>query len=316
MARPREIPEDYSAFAGLPVQYVTVGRGGDRVAVHLSGDFGRDRPALVCLPGYQRNMSDYGGLVRQLRARMGVQWPVVLIDLRGRGRSTDRGAEGDYVTTNDARDVGEVLAALALDAPVLLGQGYGGHVIMALSAQRPLMIGGAVLIDAGPAADPHGLVRLRTNLIEMAAAQNEATYRRIARQIMTVDYPEVPEPLLDAAAARTHYLDARKRPKALFDERLVRLLEPYDLDDVLAPQWPLFATLGHVPMLLMRSEFTEQLRLDVFEEMLSRRRDAQGYVIGRQGSPPLLDTPDDVAPIADFLTQIVEWRGAVASVEA
>ncbi len=312
----REIAEDYPPFAGLPVRHVTVDGGGDRVAVHVSGRFGRNRPALVCVPGYQRNMSDYAGLVRWVRARTETDWPAVLVDLRGRGRSSDRRDQGDYTTINDARDLGVVLTALAIDAPVVLGQGYGGHVVMALAAQRPLLIGAVVLIDAGPAADPHELVRLRSNLKELAAAPSEAAYRRIARQILTVDYPEAPEPVLDEMAARTHTVDKRGKVRGLFDERLTRVLEPYDLDDVLAPQWPLFAALEHAPMLLIRSEFTEQLKMAVFEEMLARRRDAVGYVIGRQGSPPLLDTADDAAPVAEFIQRIVEWRGAVATVEA
>ena len=97
----------------------------------------------------------------------------------------------------------------------------------------------------------------------------------------------------------------------LFDQRLVGLLDPFDLDDVLVAQWPLFKALGHAPMLLMRSQFTEQLRRTTFEEMLALRRDAEGYEIEVQGSPALLDSADDVRPIADFVRDLAKWRARI-----
>ena len=45
--------------------------------------------------------------------------------------------------------------------------------------------------------------------------------------------------MLDVLAARTHYLDARGRVRGLFDPHLVKLLEPFEHDDILVPQWPL-----------------------------------------------------------------------------
>ena len=55
--------------------------------------------------------------------------------------------------------------------------------------------------------------------------------------------------------------------------------------------------------MLMRTQLTEQLRRETFEEMMRRRRDAEGYVIEGQGSPALLDNADDVQPIADFVAK-------------
>jgi hypothetical protein len=52
---------------------------------------------------------------------------------------------------------------------------------------------------------------------------------------------------------------------------------------------------------MMRTQLTHQLRRETFEEMMRRRRDAEGYIIEHQGSPALLDNTDDVQPIADFI---------------
>ena len=41
---------------------------------------------------------------------------------------------------------------------------------------------------------------------------------------------------------------------------------------------------------------------------MRRRRDADGYVIEGQASPALLNTMDDVEPIADFVRQVAKRR--------
>jgi pimeloyl-ACP methyl ester carboxylesterase len=309
----RDIPDDHPAFRDLPVTMVTVDGADDRVAVNVSGRLASGRMPVVCIPGYQHNMADYAALLALFREIAGEDWPVVLLDLRGRGRSSDRQRAEDYATPNDARDLDRVLTALGIEAAAMIGQGYGGQVIMMLAASRPRLIGASVLIDAGPVSDPRGLVRLRTNLRELETLSGEASFRRIARQILSVDYPEASDDKLDAAALRTHFIDKKGKVVPLFDKRLVSLLDPFDLDDVLVPQWPLFKALSHAPMLLMRSQFTEQLRRSVFEEMLSVRRDTEGFEIEVQGSPALLDSADDVGPIADFIKDVTKWRGGFIS---
>ena len=79
---------------------------------------------------------------------------------------------------------------------------------------------------------------------------------------------------------------------------------------MLVAQWPLFDALGLAPLLMMRTQLTQQLRRETFEEMMRRRRDAEAFVIEMQGSPPLLDTEDDVQPIIDFARRISLSRQA------
>lgn len=58
MSRPRTVPTDHAAFADLPVTHVSLAAG-MRAAVHVAGTLSRQRPPVVCIPGYQRNMSDF-----------------------------------------------------------------------------------------------------------------------------------------------------------------------------------------------------------------------------------------------------------------
>jgi len=58
----------------------------------------------------------------------------------------------------------------------------------------------------------------------------------------------------------------------------------------------------------MRTELTGQLSTETFEEMLVRRRDVQGFIVEGQGSPALLDVPEDVRPIADLVRGLTKAR--------
>lgn len=311
-SRPRTVPDDYRVFDGLPVTRYAVGPADELIAVHIAGRMSIGRIPIVCVPGFQRNMADFRDLANNFHRVFGDDWPIVLFDLKGRGRSSDRADKSQYISTVDALDLIQVLAALAVDGGIFVGQGYGGQVVMALGAERPGLVAGAVLLDAGPVSDPHGLVRLRNNLNDLEGSRSDAGFRTMSRRMLAPDYPAATEGLLDVLAARTHYLDKRNRVRGLFDPHLVTMLEAFEHDDILVPQWQLYEALGHAPLMLMRTQLTEQVRRETFEEMLRRRRDSEGYVIEGQGSPALLNTPEDVEPIAEFVRRLLKRRAKAA----
>jgi pimeloyl-ACP methyl ester carboxylesterase len=310
MARARTVPADHKALVALPVQLVTVGAARERMAVHVAGRLGDGRLPVVCIAGYNRNMADWTDLVRLARPMLGDAHPVMLIDLKGRGRSADRANAAAYSSLADAADVVEVMRAAAIERAIFVGQGYGGQVLMALASRAPSLIAGTVLIDAGPVSDSRGLVRLRVTLNDLTGVRGEASLRPMLRRMAAADYPGMPETVLDAVAMRSHYVDKRGRLQPLFDPVLIKLLEPFDLDDVLVAQWSLFDALGSAPLMMMRTQLTQQLRRETFEEMMKRRRDAEAFVIESQGSPALLDNVDDVQPIADFVRRVSGTRKA------
>ena len=86
----RSVPEDYRAFSSLPVTHYSVGPASETIAVHVAGRLTGGRTPLLCIPGYQRNMSDFADFAGNFHRRFGEDWPVVLVDLKGRGRSSDR----------------------------------------------------------------------------------------------------------------------------------------------------------------------------------------------------------------------------------
>ena len=245
-------------------------------------------------------MADFGEFVRHWRRIAGPEHPLVLVDLKGRGRSSYRRRSNDYSSLNDARDLSALADALGLERAAFLGQGYGGQVIMALASLRPKLLAAAILIDSGPLTDPRGLVRLRNNLEHIGSLKGETVIRTAFRQVLAADYPGASDAVLDRLAQRTHLLDKRGA-HGLFDPYFLKRLHEFEHDDVLVPQWPLFEALTPVPLMLLRTQLTDQLRRQTFDEMLVRRSDATALVIAGQGSPALLDHADEVGAIAAFL---------------
>lgn len=306
----RSIPDDHKALSALPVRMVTVGPANEQMAVHASGPMGDRRTPVICLAGYNRNMADWSPFLRLASRSLGEAAPIVLVDLKGRGRSSDRSRPAAYSTLTDADDVVEVCRALAIERAIFVGQGHGGQVLMALAARRPSLIAGTVLLDAGPVSDSRGLVRLRVTLNDLTGVRGEASLRPMLRRMAAADYPGIADSVLDDVAMRSHFVDKRGRLQPLFDPALIKLLEPFDLDDVLVAQWHLFDALSCAPLMMMRTQLTQQLRRETFEEMMKRRRDAEGYIIENQGSPALLDTAEDVGPITDFVRRVTGIKKA------
>ena len=300
MPRPRTTPPDHPAFAGLPVTHVTLASG-LRAAVHVSGRLSSRRLPVICIPGYQRNMSDFTEFAGYFRRMGGGEWPVVLLDLPGRGRADDRAKAEDYGSLADARDVASIMVSLGIDRAIVLGQGQGGQVAMALAADHPLLIAGTVLLDSGPVTDSRGIVRLRNNLAHVEALRGAKVVTAGFRRILAGNYPGLPDDRLDALMGRSHFIDKRGRARPLYDPRLVATLSSINFDDVLMAQWPLFDALTCAPLMLLRTQLTDQLRRETFDEMVRRRPDAEALTIAGQGSPALFDQREEIEAVAEFV---------------
>ena len=301
MPRQRKFPADHPAFASLPVQMVTLAESQLQAAVHISGTLSSKRLPVVCIPGYQRNMSDFTEFADYFQRVGGGKWPVVLIDLPGRGRSSDRANAQDYGSPRDARDIAAVLAALGIARAVFLGQGYGGQVSMALAPMHPLLVAGVVLLDAGPVTDSRGIVRLRNNLKHIESLRGAKPVTAGFRKMLLGDYPGINESQLDALMLRSHFFDKRGRVRPLHDSRLIDALEAFSFDDILAAQWPLYDALRATPLMLLRTQLTDQVRRETFEEMTRRRPDATALTIAGQGSPALFDQHEEIEAVAEFV---------------
>jgi len=282
---------------------ISVRNGSRQIAVRLCGDFDdKKRLPIICIAGYHRNMSDFFAFADKFSEFSSKNWPIVRVDLLGRGEATNAQKTEDYSTLDDASDMADMCRALGIHRAIWFGQSHGGQVVMALGAKTPTLIGGAVLCDAGALISAQGLVRLRNNLKFLANIRRQEDALHAVRQILTVDYPALGSGKLDSIAGRTHSWNSKKRClEPRFDWRLMERLEAFDNDDVLNSNWEMYESLGHAPLLMMRTRNTDLLRADVYHRMLTRRPDAISLEIEGEGSPALLENAEEMGAIAEFI---------------
>ncbi|MEO6121586.1 MAG: alpha/beta hydrolase [Acidimicrobiales bacterium] len=72
---------------------------------------------------------------------------VVAIDLRGHGRSAKPDSGYDFATV--VADLASVVIELGWCRPVVVGQSWGGNLVVELAARYPGVVGGVVCVDGG-----------------------------------------------------------------------------------------------------------------------------------------------------------------------
>jgi pimeloyl-ACP methyl ester carboxylesterase len=98
----------------------------------------------VLVHGLASNLRLWDGVAEGLHA---LGHTVVAVDQRGHGLS-DKPDEG-YSFEEVTADLKELIEQLGLKRPVLVGQSWGGNVVLQFGAQWPDLIRGLVLVDGG-----------------------------------------------------------------------------------------------------------------------------------------------------------------------
>lgn len=127
------------------------GEHGEGFDLHLSS--GRLRvarrrggpgPLVLCLPGLSANLRSFDLIATRLA---GVGFDVVVMDLRGRGRSVAT-LPGTYGWPSHAADAAEVANQLGAQSFSVVGWSMGAFVAVQLAATTPSVLDKVVLIDA------------------------------------------------------------------------------------------------------------------------------------------------------------------------
>lgn len=103
-----------------------------------------DAAPFVLVHGLASNVRLWDGVAEHLQA---AGHTVIAIDQRGHGRSDAPDAGYDLDTA--LADVHALIDALALDRPVLVGQSWGGTVVLELAWRRPGAVRGIACVDGG-----------------------------------------------------------------------------------------------------------------------------------------------------------------------
>ena len=142
--------------------------------------FGARGPMVLCVPGLSANLRSFDCIAPRL-AEVGFE--VIVLDLRGRGRS-ETTPPGTYGWPAHAADVAEVAQRLGANAISVVGWSMGAFVGMQLVSMQPHLVDELVLIDAcGGVSEPAmALVRAvveRLGVVHPSARDYLETVKRI-----------------------------------------------------------------------------------------------------------------------------------------
>lgn len=105
---------------------------------------GADRPPFLLVHGLASSARMWDGVASRLAA---AGHPVAAVDLRGHGVSDAPGTGYDQATA--VADLLAVAAALEWERPLVVGQSWGGNVVVALAAAHPERVRGVAAVDGG-----------------------------------------------------------------------------------------------------------------------------------------------------------------------
>jgi pimeloyl-ACP methyl ester carboxylesterase len=262
----------------------------------------RDYPAaepgrlpVLCLPGLTRNSRDFAGSALRIRRTRRVLGP----DLRGRGRSQYDPNYLNYHPGTYLGDLARLLADAGVDRVILFGTSLGGILSMLIAAGSPQVPVGVILNDVGPEVAPEGLQRIASYVGKHAPVRSWQEAAGQMRAMYGVAMPDASDADWMAFARRS-YSEVDGVPVLDVDRGVgeaVRAAPAGAAPDL----WPLYAALGPVPTLAIRGELSDVLSVATFDRMQREKPDLRRLTVPRRGHPPLLDEPECVAAIDEFL---------------
>jgi len=256
------------------------------------------RLPVLCLPGLTRNCRDFESTALRLQRTRRVLSP----DLRGRGRSQYDPHWQNYHPGTYVGDLARLLEDAGVERVILLGTSLGGILSMLIAATTPQVPAGVILNDVGPEVAREGLQRISSYVGRHGPVRN---WQEAAEQMRSMYGIAMPDASAEdwLAFARRSYSEVDGVPCLDVDPGVgeaVRAAPAGAAPDL----WPIYAALEPLPTLAIRGELSDVLSEATFDRMAREKPDLQRLTVARRGHPPLLDEPESVAAIDDFLARL------------
>jgi pimeloyl-ACP methyl ester carboxylesterase len=265
--------------------------------------YGPDDPAtlpVVCLPGLTRTTVDFEFLALSL-ANRGRR--VIAIDYRGRGLSDYDPNPANYNVGVELTDLVTVLAALHIARAIFIGTSRGGILAMMLASVRPDLIAGVILNDIGPVIELEGLMRIKSYVGKMPEPRDHNEAAAILRTLFGAQFPKLTDAHWQISAQRS-FKQENGRLVPTYDPQLARGLDTVNPEIPLAPMWPQFDMLTHVPLMVIRGALSDILSVATVEQMKIRHPSLQIVEVPDEGHAPLLIDPPTIGRIEAFIDRV------------
>jgi pimeloyl-ACP methyl ester carboxylesterase len=251
-------------------------------------------PVLLCLHGLMRNSRDFEELATRLAAR----YRLIVPDVRGRGLSARDPDSNNYQIPVYLADVLRLLSGLGAARVTVIGTSMGGLMAMLLAATQPALVSGIVLNDVGPEIERAGLERIRGYAGKAAPVGSWAEAIAQVRSTYGQAWPGLSDERWEKIVRFSYRANAQGVPEVDADPHIAELLGN---SQAAAPDlWPLWGALK-VPILAIRAAHSDILSAATLERMQRTKLDLRVLTVPDRGHAPLLDEPECVAAIDEFL---------------
>jgi pimeloyl-ACP methyl ester carboxylesterase len=257
-----------------------------------------DRPTLLCLPGLTRNARDFEPLIGHLAGR----FPILAVDLRGRGESAWAKDPLSYVPLTYVQDLQRLIADLP--GPfVFIGTSLGGIITMLMGGFLGDRLAGAILNDIGPVIEGAGLMRIRGYVGKISAFPS---WMHCAQAVAALGQEQFPAYDIHDWLAMAKRLGCVEPSGRIVFDYDPKIAEPFKLPggDGAADLWPAFDALATRPVLVVRGALSDLLGASTLSAMALRH---PGHVtattIPDVGHAPLLNEPEALDAIMQFLAR-------------
>jgi pimeloyl-ACP methyl ester carboxylesterase len=256
---------------------------------------GAAAPVVLCLHGLTRNSRDFEDLAAHLAAR----YRVIVPDVRGRGFSARDPNFNNYQIPVYIGDVLRLLAGLGAARVTIIGTSMGGLMAMVLAATQPALVAGIVLNDVGPEVDPRGLERIRGYAGKLAPVRDWAGAVAQVRAVYGPAWPGLEDARWDKITHASYRADAQGVPQLDADPLISEPLK--DTSKAAPDLWPLWGALAKVPILAIRGAQSDIVSQATLARMQREKPDLRVLEVANRGHAPLLDEPECVKAIDEFL---------------
>jgi pimeloyl-ACP methyl ester carboxylesterase len=271
----------------------------DGLRLHYRDYPGSDaHPPLLCLPGLTRNVRDFD----EFAERYSPQFQVIALEFRGRGESDYDPVPARYNPLIYAGDVLQLLDRLQVPQAIFVGTSLGGLVTMAIATLAPQRIAAAILNDVGPQLEQIGLDRIQAYV---GGDERFGSWEEAAEAIADRQAPAFPSYDRADWLAMAHRVCREENGRIRFDYD-VAIAEVFQ-SIAATPEfdaWPLFEALAAKPLLVVRGAISALLGAQAFEKMRAVAPTARFVEIPDIGHAPMLDEPEAVTAIDDFLASL------------
>lgn len=255
----------------------------------------RSGTPVLCLPGLTRNSRDFEDLAAHLSSVRRVLTP----DLRGRGFSAHDPEWRNYRPGTYVTDVWRLLDELDIKKTIVIGTSLGGLVAMVMAVQNPERLAGVVLNDIGPEVAPAGLARISAYTGRLPPVRDWSEAVSQTREIYGEWWPGLTDEQWMKMARRAYREDADGVPRLDMDLAIGTAIREIGAQS--RDAWQAFDALHGTPTLVLRGERSDILSEEILHRMRRRKPDLSTVTVADRGHVPLLDEPECVAAIDQFV---------------